>query len=240
MVLTLRNNLGSTLDVNKTEDMPSEGKHGAYWGTGSTGAATGMWQGLISASAVGTGAFQNLNISSAGVKARSATGTTINSIIGHRVSSLHTERDMNPRVEFKVSYPTAVTTMRAYLGYTSSASAPASAADPLANLKGVGFWYDSAVDTEWMIAQNDGSASSDITTIVNIATAGTAVHTYGIRADNAASKFEYSYDGGAWTTVNTKIPAATDTLTVHWYIECLAGTASRTIDVYWVQGWQSG
>lgn len=208
-------------------------KRANWWGTVHA-AADGGWTGAITAITVGTGATGGVNLAADGTKTRYTTGATINSLTGARISATLTiRRDLNPWTTWKLAPVTNVLTRRIFFGYTSSTSAPVSAADPLANLSGVGFFYDSAVDGNWHIMQNDGSASSDSTTIANVAAAAAAVHTFGLRANNASTRFEYSYDGGAWTTINTKIPAATTSLGWTWYQENLAASA-LFFDIYWI------
>lgn len=240
MTIIVRNNLGSTLDYNPVVDAtPDIKRHGEFWAMATTSPATGMWQGIMSNTVVGTGGFSNTTTDSAGTRGNWVTGTTINSICGSKVLGTLTERDLNPYGKWKISF-SAVTTLRFYIGFMSTATAPVSAADYLANLSGVGFWYDSSVDAHLHIMQNDGSATSDTTTIGNIADPTTAVRTYELRAVNSGSKFQYAYDGGAWTDVSTKIPAATTDLTYQWFAECLAGSASRTMSQWYVFGnWDS-
>lgn len=213
------------------------------WGTflpsaSSTTATNGIFAGLGSNTAVGSGVYNGVVTSSAGTRGRYQTGTTINSICGGKIVSLITERDLNPWTQFK-SQVSSIATLRFYLGLMSTITAPVSAADYLANLSGVGFWFDSSVHASNIaIMQNDGSASSDKTTIAALGTLDANAHTYAIRADNANTKFEYSFDGGTWTTINTKIPAASTTLTWQWFWECLAGSASRNCDIWYVQAKQ--
>ena len=183
----------------------------------------------LTATATGTGAFSTGSVNSTlGGFGRWATGTTTNSLIGHRVANVCTQRNLNPWAEWKFLI-SATTTIRAYFGFSSATAAPASSTDYLANLSGVGFWLDSSVDANWHIAQNNGGASSDRTTLT-VAAADANSHTYAIRADESNSKFQYSYGGAAWVDINTAIPAASTTLTFQWYIECLTSSASRNLD----------
>lgn len=207
-------------------------KWGRYNAFGST-ASDGLFNGTMTAIASGTGATSGAIRSSTGLRYRHTTGGTANSLAGNRVTATaFTERDLNPWVEFRIQLST-VANMRAIMGFTSSTSAPASAADPLANLSGVQFFYDSGVDANWHIAQNSGGASSDRTTIANVAAADTVLRKFALRADNSNTKFQYSYDGAAWVDINTVIPAAGTGLGITWYIENLSGTV--TIDTWYVQ-----
>ncbi len=229
---------GSSVDagVAGIETLPDIQKHGTFWGISSVSPASGIWQGFISNTVVGTGVYSNIVTDSGGTRGRWTTGTTTNSICGTKVLGVMIERDLNPYTKWKMSFPTAITTLRWYIGLMSTATAPVSSADWLANLSGVGFYYSSAVDANVHIMQNDGSASSDITTIANVGAADTSAHTYEIKAVNASAKFQYSYDGGAFTDISTKIPAATTDLTWQWFAECLTGSAARTMDVWYAYG----
>lgn len=214
--------------------VPSFGqrKWGRYNAFGSV-VGEGIFNATTTAIASGTGAVTGAIRSSTGLRYRHTTGATANSLAGNRVTgTLICERDLNPWTEWRILLST-VANMRCVMGYTSSTGAPASAADPLANLSGVMFFYDSAVSANWKICQNDGSASSDTTTIANVAAADANLHTFALRADNANAKFQYSYDGGAWVDINTKIPAATTGLGPLWYLENLSGTV--TMDTWYVQ-----
>src|SRR5215510_2023040 len=169
MVVTIRSNPGAsnTMDTGLLDPLPAKSRTGAFYPSGSATLGTsGMWQGLVQNIAVGTGAFNAVQVSSAGVRGRWQTGTTINSICGSRISPVNTERDLNPWTEWKLQL-SAATTVRTFLGFMSSASAPVSAADYGANLSVVAFWQDSSVDGNWHIMQNSGAASSNTTTINN-------------------------------------------------------------------------
>lgn len=220
-----------------TNTFPTFRRSGQYIPMAATSGTTGMCQGNITSIAVGTGATAAYAIDSAGGRFPWTTGTTINSLCGVRCSAVLTmERDLDPLIMAKIQWPTAITTLRGYFGFTSSNAAPASSADPLPSLSGVGFWFDSGVHaTNIAIAQNDGSASSDTTTIAAAGTASTSVMTLALKANNANSKFQYSIAGGAWSDINTKIPAAGTDLGWTCFIECLAGSAARGLNVYWVQ-----
>jgi hypothetical protein len=226
--------------LNNTVILPHIKKIGWWNGQGNPATAYGVngtWNGACTAIAVGTGAVGSITRNSAGTRFRWTSGATINSLGGFRVSSvLQTERDLNPIWAAKIQLTQTVTT-RMIMGYTSSSSAPVSAADPLASLSGVVFFYDSAVDNQWHIAQNNGGASSDRTTIATIATADTNAHNFAIRADNTNTKFQYAYgfttlSTATWVDINTVIPAASTGLGWTHYIENTTGSA-MTFDGYW-------
>jgi hypothetical protein len=211
---------------------------GYYQGTGTPVAAncSGVIMGQATNIAVGSGGTSGVVRGAAGAtRFRYSTGATNNSLCGTRfnaVSFLERSQDFQLQSKIVIS---ATTTVRFFFGTTSSTSAPASSADPLANLSGVGYWYDSGVDGNLHIIQNNGGASSDITTLANIMTMDANPHTYHLRAVDGSTKFQYQLDGGALTNINTAIPAQTTGMGFMWYIECTAGSATRTFDVYY--GW---
>jgi hypothetical protein len=196
-------------------------KHMATWsGHGLTTGFDGFWNGSPTPATVtvGTGT-SNLLRDSSGFRMRYDTGTTANSIEGTRInSSLLTERDLNPETHWRIK-GVVVSSCRIFIGFTSATAAPASSADYLNALSGVGFWADTGVDTNWHIMQNSGSGASDTTTIANVGALNTTFRDLGLRAVNASAKFQYSWDGGAWTDISTKVPAATTALGWVWYIE---------------------
>jgi hypothetical protein len=219
---------------------PSLKKRGTFWGNVHS-VGGDAWASAVTNIAVGSGGVGGINLDSAGTKARYSTGATPNSLTGLRVSgTLFIRRDLNPSTTWKIANVTAATNRRLFFGYISSTGAPVSAADPLANLSGVLFGLDTGVDANWHIYQNDGSASSDSTTINNIATADTSAHYFSIRAVAASNKFQYAYGSSApistttWTDISTKIPAATTSLGWTWYMENLTA-ASILFDVYHAQ-----
>jgi hypothetical protein len=209
-------------------------KYGAYVGLGTT-QSSGILAGNVTAIAVGTGASGGISrVSGAGLAWRHTTGATINSIGGCRFNAqVFTQRDFNPWAQIRMRINQTATT-RCFFGFTSSNAAPTSAADQLNALSGVMFGYDSGVDANWHIYQNDGTGASNSTTIANVAAANTSIHTFALRADNANSKFQYSYDGGTWADINTDIPAAATALGLIFQIENLTGSA-MTMDVYYME-----
>lgn len=151
------------------------------------------------------------------------------------------ERDYNPRVDFKLKLGQTVTE-RVGVGFIGATATPATGTEPAANLHAVLFWLDTSVDANWHILQNNGAATSDITTIANVATADTNAHVFSLRADNANTKFQYYYGGAVdgpptasstWVDINTKIPSATNTLNIYFWTESI-GAVTPTFDWYWI------
>jgi hypothetical protein len=227
--------------------LPSVKKSGIWTGVLQTTGASGLFAGNVTATAVGTGSTSTAIRDSTGFAFKWTTGGTINSIGGIRFgagSGVFTERDLNPYLLARIVL-TQTTDSRMVFGYTSAVTAPASATDPYNGLSGVAFFYDSSVDGNWHIMQNDGSGASDRTTIANVAAADTSVHVFGIRADNANTKFQYYYGSSAptlastWNDVNTDIPAAGTGLGIRMDMENLAGTP-KLFSCYYVQHVQDG
>ena len=200
MPVIVKDNLSTNVDIPDVIVSPTQYRMGAYHGVGgSITPTTGAL--ILTQSTVGSGVLTGFLFSSTGTKSRFTTGTTINSIIGQRAAATYTERDLNPWCQWRITLPT-ITNARMFVGLQSATTAPTSSADPLANIHGVGFWFDTGVHaTNIAIMQNNGAVSSDKTTLANVGTMTTAIHTYALRADNTNSKFQYSYDGGAWGNI---------------------------------------
>lgn len=218
---------------------PGLKKTGSFQPINGVNGGSGFMQGAPIAIVVGTGATTGLIRSVGGMRMRYTTGATGNSITGLRMSTgvNSFERDLNPRMDMKVLL-SQTTTNRCFLGFREGTTNPASAADPLANLSGVAFFYDSAVDSNWHIMQNNGAASSDSTTIANIAAADTNAHVFSLRAVELGSKFQYAYGSTppkastTWTDISTKIPTATTGINGYWYMENLSGTT--TFEIFYI------
>jgi len=220
---------------------PSIKKVGYWSGYYQNTGGTGIFSGNLAATAVGTGTISAVALSSTGLGCTWTSGTTINSLAGIRCTGngAFTERDLNPSIIFKIAL-SQTTDTRMWFGYTSSTSVPSSASDALNALSGVMFHYDSSVDGNWHIAQNNGTGASDRTTINNIAAADTSAHVFGIRAVEASTKWQYYYGvtppvaGSTWTDINTDIPAASTKLALRMDIENLVGAAAKLFTGYYI------
>jgi hypothetical protein len=182
----------------------------------------------------GTGANTGAQRLTAGSAHRFTTGATAASLIGYRgpinaIAGIW-RRSYNPLLEIKMTLNQS-TNERMAFGFSGSVANPTAGTEPLATQSGVLFWLDTSVDANWHIAQNNGAATSDLTTINNVAAADTNPHIFGLRAVTD-TKFQYQYDGGTWTDITTKIPASTTGLTWHWWMENI-GSNTDTYDVYW-------
>jgi hypothetical protein len=212
-------NSTTSLWVRSTPLLPDRKKFSTWTAQSGAAGGSGLWS-TITAIVVGTG-VTNVVRTSAGIGIRYDTGTTANSLSGSRINGTgFGERDLNTETHWKIK-GVIVGSCRIFVGVTSGTAAPASSADYLSALSGVGFWADTGVDSNWHIMQNDGTGGSDITTLANVGALNTTTRELALRADNANSKFQYSFDNGPWTDVNTTIPAAATGLGWVWYIENL-------------------
>jgi hypothetical protein len=235
---------GKTIDgqlntLPNTNTFPSQGRSGAWYGGSQTGAGSGLFNGTIGTIVVGTGAVVGLQRDSTGLSHRWTSGGTINGIGGARIAFAFAERDYNPIIEFQLALQQTTTT-RCFAGFTSSLVNPASGADPLNALSGVMVGYDSGVDANWHIYQNNATGT-DSTTVAAIAAADTSAHKFAIKAVEASSKFQYAYgftniSTATWVDINTKIPAATTGLGFQYWVEGLAAT--KTFQMYYIQHYQ--
>ena len=234
----------STIDAasNTLQQIPQHPgikRTGSWQGGAATTGAHGILQGNLTNIATGSATNAGVQRSSAGLRFRFGTGATGASLCGNRSSggAGFFERDLNPMFQAKISLQ-QTTTQRMTIGFVGSTSNPTAGADPLANLSGVCFFYDSTVGSNWAIAQNSGGASSDRTTIANAGAADTNAHVFAIRADNANTKFQYYYgttvptSATVWTDINTVIPAAATGLMIMHFQENI-GSNAVTHEGYW-------
>jgi len=212
---------------------------GSWRGGAATTGAHGILQGNLTNIATGSATNAGVQRSSAGLRFRFGTGATGASLCGNRSSggSSFFERDLNPMFLAKISIQ-QTTTQRMTIGFVGSTSVPTAGADPLANLSGVCFFYDSSVGANWAIAQNSGGASSDRTTIASVAAADTNAHVFGIRGVESGTKFQYYYGttiptpASTWTDISTVIPAAGTGLMIMHFQENI-GSNAVTHEGYW-------
>ena len=156
-------------------------------------------------------------------------------------TSAMTQREWNPRLDWKLKLG-QTTAQRVGVGFLNSTSAPAAGTEPAPSIGAVMFWLDTSVDANWHILQNTNSATSDKTTIANVAASDTNAHVFSIRAVEASAKFQYYYgaavDGppnasSTWVDINTTIPAGTTGLNLYYWTENI-GATSPTFDWYWI------
>ena len=206
---------------------PDKAKQGTYWGSSPTN-ADGILNGRIGTIAVGTAATSQ-GVDSGGCYRIYDTGATINSLTGNRFQIAALNR-IN-RAYFKSAiYLSNNTNVRVYCGLISSISDPTSAADPLANLSGVGLWLDSAVSANWKRAHNDGDSTGDYDD-TGVAAATSTLYPIEIYAANTNDKWRFVFNN-TLTDISTEIPASTTQLAYWIYMENTTG-ASRVFRNYY-------
>jgi hypothetical protein len=229
---------------------PGLKKTGAWLATGTPvgTAGWGLFDNGFSSIAVSTGAHTGITRNAisginGGTSYKETTGATGASLIGWKGSfaGAPLTRQYQPRFDLKVKLA-QTTNCRCALGFHGSTSNPAAGTEPAANLNSVLFWLDTSVDANWHIAQNNGAATSDLTTISNVAAADTNAHVFSLRAVEASTKFQYYYgaavDGpptgsSTWVDINTKIPAATSAFNYAFWMENI-GSNTTIFDIYWI------
>jgi len=208
-------------------------KTGSYYGHTSTN-GDGVLNGNVSAIAVGTGTT-GIGTDD-GIYRANDTAGTINSISGHRMTTAMLRRANN--CYFKTAiYLNSVTNVRVFAGLANSSSAPASAADPLNALSGVGVWLDSDVSADWKAMHNDSSGASVVDALSTPTTAlVSTLYTIEIMAVN--DTFFRVIVNGVITDVSANIPSTSNILGFRVYMENTTG-ASRTFRMYYANVAQS-
>jgi len=209
---------------------PDAVKGGSWYGSGQTN-GDGLLNGRISETAVGSGASSN-SLDSTGNYRAYSTGATINSLIGLRGGALTMNRINN--CMFKTSiYLSSVVNVRVFAGLVASSSAPASSADPLNALSGIGLWLDSDVSADWKLYHNDSSGAGTVDALSpTVAAAATTLYPIEIQAVGD-TKFTFIFNG-VETDVSSNIPASTTSLGWRVYIENTTG-ADRILRIYYVR-----
>jgi len=206
---------------------PDFAKYGTFSAAGAT-AGEGLLNGILANVTVGTGAGSR-TFDSTGLYRTYDTGGTVNSIFGLYGNQTHMNRINNPFFKTAI-YLNNNTNMRVFAGFVASAVAPASAADPLNGLEGVGLWFDSGVSANWKRMHNDNSGASVVDdTGVTAATATLyPLDIYGIWD----GIFRFVFNGTS-TDITTDIPASTTGLSFRVYLENTAA-ASKTMRHYYL------
>jgi hypothetical protein len=90
-----------------------------------------------------------------------------------------------------------------------------------------------STDTNFMVAHNGGGNAS--TTFIDTGVAkDTAIHIFEVKAPAGDTGFQWSFDGGAFSsTVTTPIPSSTIVLMPHCYVQT-TGAAAKTLDVWYI------
>jgi len=224
----LSNNI--PLQVSQSNSVRSDlGKMGNYYSQSSS-VGDGILNSNVSAIAVGTGSTAT-TLDTTGLYRANDTGATINSITGHRASSVIMTRNNNAYFKTAI-YLNHNTNVRVFAGIVNSGAAPASAADPLNALAGVGLWFDSDVSADWKIMHNDSSGAS-VVDAHSTATAANTATLYTVEIIAINDTFFRVILNGVVTDVSANIPSTSNTLGFRVYMENTTG-ASRTFRMYYV------
>jgi len=89
-----------------------------------------------------------------------------------------------------------------------------------------------ASNVNFVISHADGVTQAE----TQLAVADTAIHTIRIVADEANSKFQYSFDGAPLADLTTNIPASTTDLDIYSEIFALAGGTLPHYDFWYLDG----
>ena len=207
-------------------------KSGAWFGGTPATNGDGMLNGRLTAIAVGTGTNAAGGVDSTGNYRTFDTGATINSISGIFSNALSMTRVMHAYFKTAI-YLNSVSNVRVFAGLVNSNAAPASAADPLNALEGVGLWLDSGVSADWKIMHNDATGASTVDALTTPVTAATStLYPIEIYVDKSDSEFRVKFNEDNYKTFTTNIPASTTGLAFRVYMENTTG-ASRTFRCFY-------
>jgi hypothetical protein len=164
------------------------------------------------------------------------TSTVAGDVAGLRMTSgsgIYRAKNARFKAKFRVNSTSA--TLRLFVGLTSHGAVYETGDTPLSNISGVILTFRTT-DSNFQIATNDGSASATYAELPAGATPkDTAIRTFEIRSTNAGG-WQWSVDGGAFTTLTTTaVPAANGLLMPHCSIETSDTTGtSKSIDIWYM------
>jgi hypothetical protein len=105
--------------------------------------------------------------------------------------------------------------------------------NPIASNEHFGLWRDDGdANPNFKISHSDGVTLTQ----TQIGVADTNVHTIRLKSDEANSKFQYSWDGGALVDVTINIPAATTNLIMFEEYEDTLALGGVTVDIWFIDG----
>lgn len=161
------------------------------------------------------------------------TAATTPSGAGAVMSQVVTMRAFNPRFRCKFSLGQTAD-VRCWFGFWTRASVYPTTDDAFGG-GFAGFCLGiRANDTVWQIAHNDNSGATVYAAVAGNPAVDTAVHVIEIFADEANTRFGYSFDGGTITYISTDIPASTASLDFIASIQNSAA-AIKVLNLYWVE-----
>lgn len=206
---------------------PQSKKYGLHYGTST---AIGLFTNLTAATGGGTNSNQFDNTYGAGL--RYVSGATSGNNGGWYVNRTITNRQLNPVLTCLFKLAQVGTDFRSYIGFASQTTS-VTTDDPLNGANGYMFGIITTIASKWVILKHSGTAGAGTYTDAGLANIDTNFHTLQLTADNANSRFGWSFDGSATTWDTTDIPAATTALTVHFESETNT-TAGRNQDLFYM------
>lgn len=227
---------GSNLTRFTASVFPSKG----YSTMANNGRMWGYW--FVAAGATGTGLLTSLTLTGAAIgfttfaaadggkggKFTPAASSGAQCAIGTATSI--TCPQFNPRVKMKFRLDNNADT-RMFMGFNNTGGVK-TGDDPLNASPGIMFGkIATATNSNFLIMHNDTSGATVLDTV---AAADNSIHQIELRADNANSKWWWSFDNGAETGITADIPAATSGL--GWIAEVeTTNTTQPLFHIFWVE-----
>ncbi len=202
-----------------------------YWHAISTLGGTGLFNGFLQMPN-GTATFNRS--SSLGTYQTLTTGASNTNTCCIKTIDSYTARALNPTFKAKFRVPTA-SGCRIGLGLISDISFDQRNSDWLASNSGAAFVYGTGRQDEASLYFTccDGSSSSFYSSALATVVANT-VYTVELKFDNTNNKISWSFNGGAFTDVTTKVPASSTLLAAAWGVQTTTGS-SRTLDTFYTE-----
>ncbi len=207
----------------------------AATGTGTSAGTNSIFNASRAAVPTGQGTI-TLTVGSSGRFATFPTDTTIDHQAGIRFDAANAAiiRNKNGRIKFKFrineAFVSGASTYRFVLGIHSTTGSYLTGNDPTAAGSGI-FLCVRDTDTNFVIAHRGTGTSTYTTTAI---TPDTSAHTFEIKAVTD-SEWQWSYDGGAFTSVSSEIPASTSNQVPHAYIQSATSSGTiRTWDLWYI------
>ena len=210
------------------------------WGTfvaataaGASAGTSGIFNASRATAPTGQGTI-TLTVGTSGRFATFPTSTTIDQQAGIRFDTANAAiiRNKNGRIKFRFrineTFVSGASTYRLVLGIHSTTGSYLTGNDPTAAGSGI-FLCLRATDTNYVIAHRGTGTSTYDTTAI---TPDTSAHTFEIKAVTD-SEWQWSYDGGAFTSVTSEIPASASNQLPHAYIQTTTAN-TRTWDLWYI------
>jgi hypothetical protein len=140
---------------------------------------------------------------------------------GYHIPATFIYRKFNPDLYCRFQVPDMISTSKLFIGFNSNTTIPGGN-DELNAQSGIMLYKTNGGN--FRIGYNDGTGVTVFTS--DLATQDTNTHTIRIRAVDSLSKWQYSWDNGAFVDLTTDIPAQTTALSVVFNVE--AGAAVVT------------